>query len=38
MFIFISPTEIDDEHLKEICTKSYAADKFDDESFVSVKK
>ncbi|KAL7533757.1 hypothetical protein ACHAWF_004610, partial [Thalassiosira exigua] len=36
--MFISPAEIDDGHLEEICAKSYAAHEFDDESHVPVKK
>lgn len=36
--MFISPKEVDDECLKDICNKSYAADDFDDESIVPLKK
>eukprot|EP00584_Thalassiosira_punctigera_P007741 CAMPEP_0172530904 /NCGR_PEP_ID=MMETSP1067-20121228/4506_1 /TAXON_ID=265564 ORGANISM="Thalassiosira punctigera, Strain Tpunct2005C2" /NCGR_SAMPLE_ID=MMETSP1067 /ASSEMBLY_ACC=CAM_ASM_000444 /LENGTH=456 /DNA_ID=CAMNT_0013315209 /DNA_START=17 /DNA_END=1384 /DNA_ORIENTATION=+ len=36
--MFISPAEINDDHLKEICDKSYIADEFDDETFIPVKK
>mmetsp|Transcript_32958 Transcript_32958/g.69364 ORF Transcript_32958/g.69364 Transcript_32958/m.69364 type:complete len:446 (-) Transcript_32958:118-1455(-) len=36
--MFISPTEINDEPLQEICNNSYPPDEFDDKSFVPVKK
>eukprot|EP00579_Thalassiosira_antarctica_P006959 CAMPEP_0201880008 /NCGR_PEP_ID=MMETSP0902-20130614/10741_1 /ASSEMBLY_ACC=CAM_ASM_000551 /TAXON_ID=420261 /ORGANISM="Thalassiosira antarctica, Strain CCMP982" /LENGTH=507 /DNA_ID=CAMNT_0048407969 /DNA_START=66 /DNA_END=1589 /DNA_ORIENTATION=+ len=36
--MFISPTEINDEDLEEICNKSFLADEFDDETLVPVKK
>ena len=36
--MFISPTEVNDVHLKEICSKSFAANQFDDSSYIPVKK
>lgn len=36
--MFVSPAEIDNDNLREICNKSFLADEFDDESFVPVKK
>ena len=36
--MFISSDEINNGDLEEICNKSYDADKFDDDSFVPVKK
>ena len=36
--MFISPSEVNDEHLRDICNKSYPADEFDDQSLVPVKK
>ena len=33
-----SPTEVSDVHLKEICSKSFAANQFDDSSYIPVKK
>eukprot|EP00578_Thalassiosira_sp_NH16_P003590 CAMPEP_0181133658 /NCGR_PEP_ID=MMETSP1071-20121207/31643_1 /TAXON_ID=35127 /ORGANISM="Thalassiosira sp., Strain NH16" /LENGTH=113 /DNA_ID=CAMNT_0023220067 /DNA_START=534 /DNA_END=871 /DNA_ORIENTATION=+ len=36
--MFVAPTEIGDEHLKEICDNSYPVDEFDDKSFVPVKR
>jgi len=36
--MFISPSEINDQQLKDICNKSYAMEEFDDASFIPVKK
>ena len=36
--MFISPTEVSDIHLKDICNKSFQSDQFDDESYIPVKK
>ncbi|KAL7532522.1 hypothetical protein ACHAXR_004678 [Thalassiosira sp. AJA248-18] len=36
--MFISPKEVNDAQLKEICDKSFCADEFDDELHVPVKK
>jgi len=35
--MFISPTEVSDIHLKDICNKSFPPDQFDDESYIPVK-
>ena len=36
--MFISPTEVSDIHLKDICNKSFPPDQFDDVSYIPVKK
>ena len=36
--MFISPSEVSDIDLRDICNKSYPANEFDDESFVPVKR
>ena len=36
--MFISPTEVSDIHLKDICNKSFLPTQFDDVSYIPIKK